>query len=272
MTNCSPLLEETIKNQHINNYMRRLQFSGYNKEFRYDVYNLAKEAHKRLIEKSNNGERPIHRPKEWKRQERNDEKKLKKKNWYKRGGAESVMFVPCTPNEELKKMYEKEINNSGFKIKVIERSGKKIKDVLHRKDPFKNTKCNRLDCFVCNSNGKGMCNKENIKYKITCTENCGKKDIYHGETSYNAYTRGEEHMKKFENRDHNSILYKHCQNEHQGRIVKFQMNVTGYFHRDATLRQISESVEIERTDPKRLMNTRAEWNSSLVPQCTIQRR
>ena len=84
MTNCSP----TTK-RHINDYMRRLQFSGYDKEFRY--YNSAKKAYEKLIEDPSNGTRPLHRPKEWKRKERKAEKEAKKKTWYKRGDTESVI-------------------------------------------------------------------------------------------------------------------------------------------------------------------------------------
>ena len=274
MTNCSPQLDEAKPKQHINEYMKRLQFSGYNKEFRYDIYNSAKKAHQKMKEDSSNGVRPIHRPKSWKRQERKREKENKRKTWYKKGGAESVIFVPCTPNEELKKKYEEEIRKSSFNIKVIEKTGTKIKDVLHKKDPFKKERCEREDCFVCKSGGKGsqICNKGNINYRITCEEKCRKRDIYQGETSYSAFTRGREHLQKFERRDPKSMLYNHCQNEHQGNIVKFKMDITGTFHRDATLRQISEGVQIERTKPDRLMNTRSEWNSSLIPQCNIQRR
>ena len=109
-------------------------------------------------------------------------------------------------------------------------------------------------------------------YRIRCIKECRKKDVYKGETSYSAYSRGQEHLEKYEKRKDNSMLWNHCQNEHDGRLVKFQMDIIGTYHRDATLRQISEGVEIERTPPRRLMNTRSEWNSSLIPQCTIQRR
>ena len=50
------------------------------------------------------------------------------------------------------------------------------------------------------------------------------------------------------------------------------MNVTGTFHRDPTLRQISEGIDIEDTPQERLMNTRNEWNTPLVPQTVIRRR
>ncbi len=117
-----------------------------------------------------------------------------------------------------------------------------------------------------------MCNKENVNYKISCKEECGKQDIYKGETSYSAYTRGLEHLKKFENRDPKSAMHNHCEIHHQGRRVEFKMDITGTFHRDSTARQIREGIEIERTPTKRLMNTRSECNSSLIPQCTVQRR
>ena len=157
---------------------------------------------------------------------------------------------------------------------MVEGSGVNIKDILHRKDPFKKKECERVDCFVCRSGGKGkeICNKENIKYRISCTENCRRKDIYPGETSYSAYTRGKEHLEKYNRRDPNSILHNHCENEHQGRRVKFRMDITGTFHQDPTLRQISEGLDIENTPQNRLMNTRSEWNSSLIPQCTVRRR
>ena len=115
-------------------------------------------------------------------------------------------------------------------------------------------------------------NKGNITYKISCKEGCKTNDLYQGETSYSAYTRGREHIQKFEKRDPKSMLYNHCQNEHRGNIVEFKMDITGTFHRDSALRQISEGIQIERTESKRLMNTRNEWNSSLIPQITVQRR
>lgn len=274
MTNCSPLLDEARRREHINQYMTRLQFSGYNKQYRYDIYNAAKKAYQKLLGESRSGARPMHRPRQWRRKERKEEKAAKKKTWYKHGGAESVIFVPCTPNEELKQKYVREIRKSGFNIKVVERSGIKIRDALHRKDPFKKKQCDRIDCFVCTSGGKGkgICNKENINYRISCTENCKKKDIYEGETSYSAYTRGQEHLERYNKRDPKSALFNHCINEHQGHMVRFRMDITGTFHRDATLRQISEGVKIGETPQQRLMNTKSEWNSSLIPHCAVQRR
>ena len=42
---------------------------------------------KTLLEKERQGERPLHRPKDWNRVERRKEKESRKAKWYKKGGA-----------------------------------------------------------------------------------------------------------------------------------------------------------------------------------------
>ena len=44
MTHCSPHLSTDVRNKHINEVMKRIQFSGYSKEFRFDVYHSAVKA------------------------------------------------------------------------------------------------------------------------------------------------------------------------------------------------------------------------------------
>ena len=145
------------------------------------------------------------------------------------------------------KAYQEQIKKSGFKIKVVEQSGTKLKDMLHKRDPFKTQNCGQGECLVCGTGGRGNCRKENITYTISCTEECNEKDLYKGETSYNAYTRGEEHLKKYENNNPKSMLAQHCNVVHDGRRVKFRMDVTGSFHHDTTKRQITEGLHIEET-------------------------
>ena len=57
----------------------------------------------------------------------------------------SVLFVPPTPNGELAKQLkerEEELNkNSSERIKIIEKSGIKIEEMLVKKDPFPIKKC-----------------------------------------------------------------------------------------------------------------------------------
>ena len=57
----------------------------------------ALKAYKTRREAEMRGERPMHRPKGWKKGEREAEKSRKKESWYKKEGNEAVIFVPATP-------------------------------------------------------------------------------------------------------------------------------------------------------------------------------
>ena len=71
----------------------------------------------------------------------------------------------------------------------MEKAGRSVKSLLQRSDPFKERICSREGCFVCHTEKKGSCDKNGVNYLITCTS-C--EDVYHGETSKNAYTRGKQ--------------------------------------------------------------------------------
>ena len=147
-------------------------------------------AMKLIREKEALGIRPINRPKEWRRVEREKEKLEKKQLWFKSGGFDSVLFVPATPDSKLKNLYQREIMKSGFRVKVVEKVSSSLKSQLQTSNPFKPRRCGRGDCFVCTSEGTGNCNPEGITYKIECLGDCEEKDIYKGETADNGYTRG----------------------------------------------------------------------------------
>ena len=167
-------------------------------------------------------------------------------------------------------MYQREITKSGFRIKVVEKTGTTLKSQLQQSNPFRPQRCGREKCFVCSSGGTGNCNTESINYDINCKGNCDKKDIYRGETATNAYTRGDKHTRNLNRRDErNSPLWRHCVEVHNGEMQDFTMKVTGTYRKDAMLRQISEAVKIENTDADRLMNTRSEWNMTRVPRATV---
>lgn len=141
-----------------------------------------------MMENKEKGIRPINRPKTWQKKERMELKEKKKRDWYRQGGFDSVLFQPATPASKLKHMYEKEIRKSGMRIKVVERTGQTIKSQLQTSNPFRPTECGRLDCFVCTSGGKGNSQTENVTYKIECEGQPGRKGKYKGETSGNGYT------------------------------------------------------------------------------------
>ena len=137
-----------------------------------------------------------------------------------------------------------------------------------RSDPFKSRKCERGDCPVCREDGKGPCDRQSVTYNIKCAE-CN--DIYIGETSRSAYTRGKEHMKLLVKKrsGERSALWKQCKEKHNSEMQKFEMNVTGSYSNDTMLRQISENVRIDQVPEGSLMNSKNEPNDSRVPRAVV---
>ena len=170
-------------------------------------------------------------------------------------------------------MYQKEVRESGLKIKVIEKAGTSLKNILQKPDPFRKKLCERADCLQCRSGGKGNCEAEGINYNIKCvTEGCQRKNIYEGESSYNSYTRGKEHTRNLEAKYEKSSLWRHCREVHDGRLQGFIMNTSGTFKDDCLKRQISESVNIKKIPVENIMNARNEWNSQRIPRAVIEER
>ena len=137
----------------------RMQYSGYSKKFRYKVVDSAIKAYRVRQVEEEKGVRPKHWPKEWKKNKREKERVGKKDiNWNRKGGDISVIFVPATPSSELQRRYRQEIKRQGFAIKVVEKSGTTIKELLQRSDPYMPPGCNKSNCMVCQTEGKGKCN------------------------------------------------------------------------------------------------------------------
>ena len=139
-----------------------------------------------------------------------------------------------------------------------------------RKRHFLALSSGREDCFVCTTTGKGNCQTESVTYTIACMgEDCSRK-IYKGETASNAYTRGGEHLRRLAAKSvEQSPLWRHCVDQHGGEPQRFEMTVTGSYRNDTMIRQITEAVQIERTDTNTLMNDRAEWNMTSLPRTVI---
>ena len=259
--NCSEDISWEVIVQHVNKMVLRLQFSGYTQKFRYEVVKAALKAYDDIKCKVSSGERPLYRPYDWNRQERDEMKKEKAVRWYTKGGYESVIFVPSTPGSVLQRRYQEEINRHDIKIRVVEKAGRSVKSMLQRSDPFKPRTCGRALCFICETEKKGSCDKNGVNYVITCVgcENSGKKGEYHGETSKNACTRGR-HQDEYRKQSSDSIMWRQCQERHDNERQEFTMQVTGQYRNDAMLRQIAESVRINNSHPNSRINNKTERN------------
>ena len=266
--NCSKHLEEQTKNDHLSFFMARMQASGYDHAFRLEVLKSAKNAHDEMKRMETEG-KPIHRERTWKRKERRKEREQRRKNWYRTGKFESVLFIPATPNSELRNKMQKELNEKNAKIKVIERSGTKIVRLLQRNDPFKKKTCSdSAQCLVCSGEEAGGCRESGVGYKIKCKGGCNYD--YNGQTSQNAYSRGGQHIDDYKNRKDDSPLWKHCVNVHNGELQTFEMSVVDRCRNDPTKRQILEAVRLQRASNETTMNSRSEWNTARVPRIQIR--
>ena len=94
------------------------------------------------------------------------------------------MFVPFTPGSELAKLLreneEQLVKITGSKVKIVERTGKKIQDLLTRANPWKGQDCERENCLLCytkirtEKNKTQDCHQRNIVYETRCL-NCQEK-------------------------------------------------------------------------------------------------
>ncbi len=272
LLNCCPDLEESIVIEHMNSFMKRLQASGYDKSTRYHVIKSAYKAYEKIKEDDANGIRPMYRSKNWNTIERRKERKAKKTSWY--GNFDSVIFVEATPDSELKKLFDKEIKQRRMKIKVVERTGTKMKNILQKNSVLNDKQCTE-DCFVCATTGKGNCMGSGATYAIRCEEDHdgGKVYQYDGRTTKNAYARGKEHMDKFKAKNEESFMWKHCLEVHDGVEQSFKMHVSGRYKDSPTMLQIGEAIRIQKqNEDKKMvtMNSRNEWGIVKIPRATIQ--
>ena len=270
--NCSQDLQWKQIAEHLSIFTQRMQLSGYDKQFRYEIVKSAINAFMKMKENEINNIRPIHRPKNWKINERKIEKEKKKQNWFNKDRYNSVLFIPPTPSSALKSILENEIIKSKFKIKVVEKTGKSIKKCLQKSDPFKKEKCTDKECWICQTENGGDCRAIGITYKIECKTEEECKHNYKGNTARNGYTRGEEHKYKLKSKDEKSVLWRHVKNQHSDKEAKYNMKVIDKCRNNPLERQLYEAVRIRRTEPSTLLNEKDEWNMIKLPKVQVTYR
>ena len=121
--------------------------------------------------------------------------------------------------------------------------------------------------MVCRNSDSGMCRNECVTYRIECSS-CD--SVYIGESARNAYSRGIEHTAALQNKDKDSVLYRHLQDKHSEdeNTPTFKMSVIDA-HRSALNRQISEAVHISNTPDDDLINRRSEWGHQKIVRCVL---
>lgn len=66
---------------------------------------------------------------------------------------------------------------------MFENAGESLKEMLQRANLLKKRRCQRTDCLVCTTSGKGHGDRQGVTYEIVCNE-CD--SVYVGESSRSA--------------------------------------------------------------------------------------
>ena len=264
MRNISPHVAESERRSHIQYFMNRLQFSGYSKEDRIIIYRKAKTKFDEKLKNDRLGVIPLYRSKLWNLGRRKNDKERKQREWYTKGGYKSTLFVDATPNEELARKCQSLLHSCGLPIKVLEKSGKSIKQHLVKSDPFKETKCSDQNCPICISNTGINCKTRDVVYKHECEDYGQCKGIYIGETSDSIKERTCEHAEKRKQENKDSAHFKHNLTKHNGKEQRITVSILGHCPNDPMLRQCMESILIKDMEPN--MNSKEECTNSKKPR------
>ena len=187
--------------------------------------------------------------------------------------VESVIYVTFTSDSCLKKEVQTCEDSllrgriSGI-IKVCEKLGPTVRDILANPNPWAGGHCGRLECPPCKT-VEGSCRKKNVVYSITCLT-CmerGDRSVYHGESSRTLYERFTEHWEGLRQQTDESVLTRHWRECHgdrdtaPGYSVKIS-KVCSFQAEDG----IRDALLIENEDSRHLINNKSEWGQNPVPR------
>ena len=240
LRNCNSFLKWEETADHISYFMKRLQFSGYDQEFRYEVVRkaLKKQEEERTENQSGN----------------NEAKRQKKKRWYEE--ANKVMFVQATKGGELKREIERCAKKNKVGLKVVEKVTHNIRKELQRSNPFKDDSCGKENCMVCRNSVGVDCRVRGCVYELVCEE-CQRK--YRGQTGNSIGERTNEHFDDWKRGNDKSPLHRHSQLFHDGKRFPVSVKILRKCFGDPTGRKITEAVLIDELSSDETMNGKNEW-------------
>ena len=174
LLNTSIELGKVKQDEILSKYMKKLQSSGYDAKTRIEILKSITNGWKEILRKSESGERPLHRSRGYKKEERKEAKLMKRVNWYKgkdQKSFDSFLMIPATPGSELKRSFEEQAAKEGLKIRIVEKAGMKLGSYFKKFDKTQNNQtCGDKDFLVCKNSTKKntKCRIPNIVYKIAC--------------------------------------------------------------------------------------------------------
>ena len=250
--------------------------SGFNEKYRLEVIQAAVAGYEKQCARADSGGTPLHRPREYKREERARKKKLAPSSWYR--PHNTAIFVPATPGGHFAKVLQgivtEELGRLGMSGRVVQTSGVSLKSTLVKQDLTNCVYKEDNSCWPCKSGLKGASHtRRGALYSGQCTlcQEAGKTSVYTGECGWNAVYRFGIHERDVRGRVETNAFFKHLEihhPEHQGDMSVFKFKVLGTFKRSLD-RQVMEGTHLERSTADLVLNSRAEYHGSAVPRVTI---
>ena len=193
----------------------------------------------------------------------------------------AVFFVERTPGGQLATMLKSEEDRMSpvfqKKIRIVEKSGTKLSDILTTSNPCSGENCYRKKCLLCipGEDEGTKCKTRSVVYTNTCL-NCkakGKTSMYVGETGRSGVEMMIEHHRdeRGKNADDKSHMRIHTNEVHpESPNVKWKFKVEKRFQ-SAFYRQISECIMIRRKQQggALILNKKEEYSRSILPQLEV---
>ena len=238
LRNCSEFLEWEETAGHLSYFMKRLQFSGYDQDFRHQVMKTALKRYQDNKGRCNNNAEEVKRKKRWQR------------------GSEATMFVQATPNEELKEEIQQCAKKNKIHIRVREKVDCNVRRELQRSNPFREKTCGKESCIVCQQENGVDCKTRGCVYEMECKD-CGRK--YRGQTGNSLRERMDQHFDDWKRKESSSPLHRHSQIFHGGKSFPVSIKLLKRCFGDPTGRKITEAVLIDKLSNDQPMNGKNEW-------------
>ena len=85
----------------LTDYMVRMKEAGYNEKYRKMVLERAFKNYDRMVNDADDGRKPLHRPKDWQKEERIRDKRRKKHTWATKDGCIASIIIPQTQTQNF---------------------------------------------------------------------------------------------------------------------------------------------------------------------------
>ena len=165
-------------------------------------------------------------------------------------------MIDCSRVVLLKKEIQRCALKNKINMRVREKVDSSLKRELQRSNPFRENKCGRRSCIICEKEIGIDCRTRGCVYEMECEE-CRRK--YRGQTGNSIGERTKEHFDDWKRRESSSPLHRHSELFHEGQSFPVSIKILKRCFGNATERKITEAVLIDELSGNQTMNGKSEW-------------